>query len=190
VTGVTISEEQHDWAVREIAENDVEGLVEVRLQDYRAVPETYTGVASIEMFEAVGERWWPVFFGRIRELLAPGACAALQVITIAEERFEEYRRNPDFAQRYIFPGGMLPSPQRFAAEAQSAGLDVGDELFFGQSYAKTLAEWSTRFERALPDVRALGFDERFIRMWRYYLSYCRAGFAGGTIDVMQVRLDG
>lgn len=188
VTGVTLSDEQHEWASDLVMREGLEGQVELRLQDYRHVAEQYSAIASIEMFEAVGEKWWSTFFSRIQELLAPGGRAALQTITIEEPRFEDYRRNPDFIQRYVFPGGMLPSPERFAQHANSAGLDVEDPLFFGGCYANTLAEWSQRFEAALPQVRELGFDERFVRMWRYYLSYCKAGFDAGTIDVMQVRL--
>ena len=189
VTGITLSNEQYDWAVHAVREADMEGRVEIRLQDYRDTPEQFTGIASIEMFEAVGERWWPVFFKRVEELLAPGGTAAIQTITIDEARYEDYRRNPDFIQRYVFPGGQLPSPQRFESVAQGAGLSVsGGPYFYGQSYARTLEEWSHRFEANLPAIRDLGFDERFIRLWRYYLSYCRAGFRAGTIDVMQVQL--
>jgi cyclopropane-fatty-acyl-phospholipid synthase len=188
VTGITLSEEQHAWATRLAEEAGVENLVDVRLQDYRVLDGEYTGIASIEMFEAVGERWWPVYFQRVRELLGRGKAAAIQVITIDERRFEDYRRHPDFTQRYIFPGGMLPSPERFSAGAREAGLDVAEPLFFGDSYARTLSEWSDRFEQSLEAVRELGYDERFIRMWRYYLAYCHAGFSAKTIDVMQVRL--
>ncbi|PKQ16894.1 MAG: SAM-dependent methyltransferase [Actinobacteria bacterium HGW-Actinobacteria-7] len=190
VTGLTLSAEQHAWATRAVEEAGLDGQVDIRLQDYRHVPEKFTHIASIEMFEAVGERWWPVFFRRVRELLPQGGAAALQVITIEEPRFEDYRNHPDFIQRHIFPGGMLPSPERFADSASSEGLQVGEPAFFGPSYARTLAEWRQRFEAAAPHVRTLGFDERFIRMWRYYLAYCQAGFSGGTIDVMQVRLGG
>ncbi len=139
VTGITLSEEQHAWAQREVEQAGLEGQIDIRLQDYRAVPERYTGIASIEMFEAVGEKWWPVFFGRMRDLLAPGGAVALQTITIEEPRFEDYRRHPDFIQRYIFPGGMLPSPERFAEAARAQGLSVSDTLFFGSSYAATLS---------------------------------------------------
>ena len=189
VTGVTLSDEQHAWATRAVEEAGLEGKVDIRLQDYRAVPETFSAIASIEMFEAVGERWWPVFFQRVRDLLTPGGVAALQTITIDEFRFDDYRRKPDFIQRYIFPGGMLPSPERFRAAAETAGFAVDPATHFGHSYARTLEEWKVRFEAAVPQVRAMGFDERFVRMWRYYLSYCRAGFAAETIDVIQVRLE-
>jgi len=189
VTGVTLSEEQHAWATKSVAEAGLEHLVDIRMQDYRAVPETYSAIASIEMFEAVGERWWPVFFQRLRDLLAPGGVAALQTITIDEKRFDDYRRKPDFIQRYIFPGGMLPSSERFSSVARAGGLDVAEQVHFGASYARTLAEWRTRFEAAVPRVLELGFDEHFVRMWRYYLAYCRAGFDAETIDVIQVRLE-
>lgn len=189
VTGLTLSEEQHAWAERSVEEAGLDGLVDIRLQDYRLVPERFTGIASIEMFEAVGERWWPVFFQRVRDLLGAGQAAAIQVITIDDRRFEDYRRHPDFIQRYIFPGGMLPSPERFADAAGAVGLSVNEPLFFGKSYARTLSEWSRCFEDALPQIRSLGFDEQFLRMWRYYLAYCKAGFSAGTVDVMQVRIE-
>jgi cyclopropane-fatty-acyl-phospholipid synthase len=189
VTGITLSEEQRDWAMRAVAEEGLDDRIEIRLQDYRAVPETFDAIASIEMFEAVGERWWPVYFERVRDLLAPGGAAAIQTITIDERRFDDYRRKPDFIQRYIFPGGMLPSPERFQAIAETVGLTVNRATAFGASYARTLSEWKTRFDAATPHVLELGFDERFARMWRYYLAYCRAGFDAGTIDVMQVRLE-
>ena len=189
VTGVTLSTEQLEWAQRRVAEEDLLGQVELRLQDYRDIPERFTGIASIEMFEAVGERWWPVFFGRMGELLQRGGRAAVQTITICDEAFEGYRDRPDFIQRYIFPGGMLPSPERFTAAATTAALNVAEPLFFGMSYARTLERWLERFDAAEQQVRALGFDDRFVRMWRYYLAYCRAGFMSGNVDVMQVALE-
>ena len=189
VTGLTLSEEQARFARALVHREGLEGLVDIRLQDYREVPGAFDGIASIEMFEAVGVKWWPTFFGGVKSLLAPGGVAALQTITIAEKSFDDYLRHPDFIQRYIFPGGMLPSPERFSAAAQNAGLDVGEPHFFGRDYYRTLGAWSARFEAALPKVRDLGFDDRFIRMWRYYLAYCRIGFDHGSIDVMQVRLE-
>lgn len=189
VTGVTLSEEQHTWATQAVLEAGLEDRIDLRLQDYRHIPEKFSGVVSIEMFEAVGERWWPVFFERLKELLTPGGAIALQTITIDNSRFDDYRRHPDFIQRHVFPGGMLPSSERFCAVATQAGLHVDEPHFFGTSYVETLAEWRRRFEAALPDVAALGFDERFVRLWRYYLSYCRAGFSAGTCDVMQVRIE-
>jgi len=189
VTGLTLSGEQAALARRRVAEEGLEGLVDIRLQDYREISGGYSAVASIEMFEAVGERWWPAFFGRVRDALRPGGAACLQVITIEDSRFAEYSANPDFIQRYVFPGGMLPSPERFARAADDAGLSTGTPRFFGPDYARTLDAWSGRFEAAVPRVRALGFDERFVRMWRYYLQYCRTGFEHGAIDVMHVRLE-
>ncbi len=188
VTGVTLSQEQRDLAVARVTEEGLEDRVEIRLQDYRDVTEIYDRIVSIEMFEAVGERYWPVFFGTVRDRLRKGGAAAVQTITIPEERFEEYRRGPDFTQRYIFPGGMLPSPERFEEAARSAGLAIGSPRFIGESYARTLDAWLERFDRALPQVHALGFDERFVRMWRFYLALCRAGFSYRQIDVMQVGL--
>lgn len=189
VTGLTLSEQQARFARTQVEEADLDGLVDIRIQDYREVPGTFDRIASIEMFEAVGVKWWPTFFGRVKELLAPGGAAALQTITIAEDAFELYLSRPDFIQRYIFPGGMLPSPDRFSASARQSGLAVDAPSFFGCDYARTLSAWSARFEESLPRVRDLGFDERFIRMWRYYLAYCRVGFEQGSIDVMQVRLE-
>ena len=188
VTGLTLSEEQARFARQRVEQAGLDGLVDIRLQDYREVPGTFDRIASIEMFEAVGAKWWPTFFGRIKELLAPGGAAALQTITIAEQSFERYLRHPDFIQHFIFPGGMLPSAERFTATARDGGLSVGEPRFFGRDYHRTLGAWAARFEDALPQVRDLGFDEKFIRMWRYYLAYCRVGFDHGGIDVMQVRL--
>ncbi|NTU70481.1 MAG: class I SAM-dependent methyltransferase [Coriobacteriia bacterium] len=190
VTGVTLSNEQHAWATSAAEQAGLDDRVAFRLQDYRDIGEQFSAVASIEMFEAVGEKWWPVFFSRLAELTGPGRPVALQTITIEDHRFEDYRDKPDFVQRYVFPGGMLPSPERFVAAAGAAGLRADEPLFFGASYAATLAAWQERFEAAVPAVLALGFDERFLRLWRYYLAYCRAGFSGKTIDVMQVRLEG
>lgn len=188
VTGITVSDEQLAWAQRRVAEEGLEGQVEIRHQDYRDVSERYDRIASIEMFEAVGERWWPTFFGKVRDALADGGRAAMQVITIADERFARYRRKPDFIQRYIFPGGMLPSPSAFERCASEQGLAVGPATFFGKDYAQTLHAWEERFSCAVQQVRALGFGERFERMWRFYLAYCQAGFRTGSIDVMQVAL--
>ncbi len=188
VLGLTLSEEQLAWATGAVEHEGLDGRVELRLQDYRHVSEEFTRIASIEMFEAVGEKWWPTYFRRVRELLGRSGIAALQTITIEEPRFDDYRAHPDFIQRYIFPGGMLPSPERFLLNAGREGLAVGEPQFFGMSYARTLCSWRASFEAALPRVRELGFDERFIRMWRYYLAYCRAGFEAGSVNVMQVDL--
>lgn len=188
VLGITLSREQHDFAVERVRREGLEGQVEVRLQDYRDVREEFDRIVSIEMFEAVGVRWWPAFFGALRDRLRDGGRAALQTIVIEDSRFEDYRRKPDFTQKYIFPGGMLPSPALFAEHAQAAGLEVGEPAYFGASYAATLERWLRRFDEVRDEVLALGYDERFVRMWRYYLAVCRAGFKTGSVDVMQVGL--
>lgn len=158
------------------------------LQDYRDEREQFDGIASIEMFEAVGEQYWPQYFETLYRCLKPGARAVIQVITIADELFEDYRRTPDFIQTYIFPGGMLPSPSAFRKQAENAGLKVVHALDFGQDYARTLHLWRQAFMRVLTEVRAQGFDERFQRMWVFYLAYCEAAFAGGNTDVYQFTL--
>jgi cyclopropane-fatty-acyl-phospholipid synthase len=188
VVGITLSEEQLAHA-REVAQTaGVSDRVQFRLQDYRDVDETFDHVVSIEMFEAVGERYWPAFFGSVRRALRPGGRAVMQVITIAEERFTAYRRRADYTQVYIFPGGMLPSPGAFERAAAEAGLAVGEPRFMAPDYAETLLTWLDRFDAVHDEVRDLGFDERFIRMWRYYLALCAAGFRNRLIDVMQVTL--
>jgi len=186
VTAITISEEQYDFARRRIAAAGVDDRVEVRFQDYRELDGRFDAVASIEMFEAVGEAYWPVYFKKLRDVLAPGGALGLQVITIAERHFEEYRRSVDFIQRYVFPGGMLPSPSALTGAAQRAGLEPRERVTFGPDYARTLRRWAERFAQAWPEIRSLGFDERFRRLWSYYLAYCEAGFSAGTIDVEQI----
>jgi cyclopropane-fatty-acyl-phospholipid synthase len=189
VTGITLSDEQFAHAVSAVEQAGLEGMVDIRMQDYRDVPETYSAIASIEMFEAVGEKWWPAFFTNVRDRLDDAGRAAIQTITICEESFEAFRKRVDFTQRYIFPGGMLPSPARFAEVAHEAGLDVGEPHFMGAHYAHTLDTWLDRFDEVWPQIESLGFDERFRRMWRYYLAYCRTGFLSKNIDVMQVRVE-
>lgn len=185
VSGITLSQEQHDFAQARIAREGLAEQVDIRIQDYRDVRGKYDGIASIEMFEAVGETNWPQFFRIVADRLAPNAHAAMQVITIDESRYEDYRQGADFIQRYVFPGGMLPSPTVFRQYAELAGLKLHDAFFFGQSYAQTIAEWQTRFTESWPEIEKVGFDERFRRLWEYYLAYCRAGFQGGSIDVGQ-----
>ncbi len=186
VTGITISKEQFAHATARIAEAGLADRVEIRFQDYRDVGERFDAIASIEMFEAVGEAYWPVYFRCLHDRLERGGRCGLQVITIADRYFESYRQGVDFIQRYVFPGGMLPSPTRLRLEAERAGLVVERAVAFGQDYARTLATWAERFGRAWPDIRAQGFDERFRRTWSYYLAYCEAGFSLGSIDVEQV----
>jgi len=188
VTAVTISREQYDCARRRVAEAGLADRVDLRLQDYRDVAGRYDRIVSIEMLEAVGERYWPVFFETLRERLAPGGRAALQVITIDDAEFAAYRDRVDFIQRYIFPGGMLPAPSVLSTLAAHAGLEWTTDADRGIDYAHTLAHWRARFEQAWPRVSALGFDGRFRRLWRYYLAYCEAGFRTGRIGLMQMAL--
>ena len=188
VTGLTLSTEQLAWARRRIAEAGFAGQVELRLEDYRDTRGRFDHAVSIEMLEAVGEAYWPAYFRMLHDRVRPGGHIGLHGITIAEERFEEYRRRPDFIQRYIFPGGMLPTPTRLAEESRQAGLTMMESTGLGQHYATTLLQWDARFVRALPEIHRLGFDEHFINMWRYYLAYCYAGFRTGSIDVKRVLL--
>ncbi|MGD8206790.1 MAG: cyclopropane-fatty-acyl-phospholipid synthase family protein, partial [Thiohalocapsa sp.] len=188
VTGITLSTEQLAWAREAIDGTTLAERIELRLEDYRDSGGLYDHVVSIEMFEAVGEAYWPVYMDRIRSRLRPGGRAALQVITIDASMFDDYKASPDFIQQYIFPGGMLPTVERFDRAAADAGLAIVARSFHAADYARTLAAWRARFEARLDEVRALGYDERFIRMWRYYLSYCEAGFLDERINVMQVAL--
>jgi len=186
VTGLTISPAQLDFARKRIFEAGLSERVTLKLQDYRDERGSYDRVASIEMFEAVGERWWPTFFTQLRDRLKPGGAAGVQVITIQDRFFESYRRETDFIQRYVFPGGMLPSPSALGKAAAGAGLAQVGERVFGLDYAETLVIWRDRFRAAWPTIQPLGFDERFRRLWEYYLAYCEAGFRSGNIDVRQV----
>jgi len=186
VTALTISREQFDFARERVHKAGLAERVEVRMQDYRDERGVYDGVASIEMFEAVGEAYWPAYFAQVRDRLVSGGRAALQIITIDEEIFPRYRRELDFIRRYIFPGGMLPT--RTILEKLGAGHDLAlvAQRAFGRDYALTLAQWRDRFRAAWPDIVQQGFDERFRRLWEYYLSYCEAGFRSGAIDVRHI----
>ncbi|MEI7600629.1 MAG: cyclopropane-fatty-acyl-phospholipid synthase family protein [Aestuariivirga sp.] len=178
VTGLTISREQLDFARSRLGER-----AEIRFQDYRDTTEQFDAIASIEMIEAVGEANWPTYFKVLHDRLKPGGNAAVQAITIDRGLFDGYRRKADFIQRYIFPGGMLPTKCILADQAQRAGLNFEAVEVFGNDYAQTLALWRERFEAAWPSIAKLGFDEKFRRRWTYYLSYCEAGFREGSIDV-------
>lgn len=188
VTAITISEEQFNFAKERMFRLGLNEKADVRLVDYRDVSGRFDRVASIEMFEAVGERYWPTYFDKVRESLKPGGQAGLQIITIRDEYFEHYRRTPDFIQKYIFPGGMLPSEERLKVVTDKAGLTWGPVSRFGTCYADTLAEWGRRFEAAWEEITRLGFDERFRKLWRFYLSYCEAGFRTARTDVVQLSL--
>lgn len=188
VTGITISKEQLAFARDRMAAKGLSDRVEIRYQDYRDVSEKFDRIASIEMFEAVGEKYWPAYFRKLSDCLKPGGIAGLQIITIEDRIFPAYRKSADFIQRYIFPGGMLPSPSALKDQVARAGLTWVGNLDFGLDYAETLKLWRQRFRAAWPDIQPLGFDERFRRMWEYYLAYCEAGFRAGQIDVTQVTL--
>jgi cyclopropane-fatty-acyl-phospholipid synthase len=188
VTGLTLSEEQLRYADERMHRAGVAHLVDVAFRDYREERGRYDHVVSIEMYEAVGERYWPGYFATIARSLRPGGRAIVQAITIADELFERYRRGTDFIQQYIFPGGMLAAPARFRAEARAAGLEVAGELAFGADYAETLRRWRRAFRERLPEIRALGYDERFLRTWEFYLAYCEAGFTSRCTDVIQFEL--
>jgi cyclopropane-fatty-acyl-phospholipid synthase len=183
VTGITLSPSQLAWARDVVAARGLDGAVDLRLQDYRDVAESFDRIVSIEMFEAVGEAWWPTYFGTLARALKPGGRAVLQVISIADDRFEDYRRDTDFIQKHVFPGGFLPSKPAFAEAVAAAGLRLEAAEHFGLSYAETLAEWRQRFHDNWDEIAPLGFDERFRRLWDYYLAYCEAGFREGAIDV-------
>jgi cyclopropane-fatty-acyl-phospholipid synthase len=186
VTGLTISREQFDYASQRIQRAGLSEKVDVRFQDYRDETGKYDHIASIEMFEAVGEKYWPVFFSKVKDCLNPGGSAGLQIITINDKSFERYRKRPDFIQRYVFPGGMLPTPTKLKSLGKDFGLDMYRENIFPQDYARTLAEWRQRFWGSWDRLRHLGFDGRFKKLWEFYLFYCEAGFRSEYIDVRQV----
>lgn len=188
VTGLTLSTEQMHWSKQRLTALRPEAGAEIRLQDYRDAEGVYDRVVSIEMLEAVGEENWGLYFRRLHDWLRPGGVAVIQVITIADSRFASYRRGADFIQRYIFPGGMLPCDAILRRQFSKAGLILSANQTFGSSYARTLAEWQARFHTAWPEIAMLGFDQRFKRMWEFYLSYCEAGFREGSIDVALYQL--
>ncbi|MGI8525020.1 MAG: class I SAM-dependent methyltransferase [Pseudolabrys sp.] len=183
VTGITLSVEQLVHAQQRTIQDGTEHRAKVRLQDYRDIRETYDRIVSIEMIEAVGERYWPIYFAKLRDALTDGGTILLQAITIAEGRFAKYRNQPDFIQRYIFPGGVLPTVDIIRREAAKVGLQLVLHQPFGDSYARTLAIWRERFLASWPAIERLGFDVSFKRMWEYYLCYCEVGFRNGAIDV-------
>lgn len=188
VTGLTISQAQHDYAVARMERAGLSDRVEIKLQDYRDERGTYDGIASIEMFEAVGEKYWPIYFDTVRERLRPGRNATLQIITLQDRRFEMYRRSVDFIQKYIFPGGMLPSPTALREEVKRAGLQLVSTFEFGESYSQTLRRWHDVFNEKWDDVAKLGFDHRFRNMWNLYLTSCAGAFHFGNCDVTQITM--
>ncbi|CAD7023798.1 MULTISPECIES: SAM-dependent methyltransferase [Pseudorhizobium] len=188
VTGLTLSTEQAAYAQHRLQRMGLADRVEIRLEDYRDCRGQFTKIVSIEMFEAVGEENWPIFFDRVRRLLQPGGEAVIQTITIADDRFEHYRRNADFIQTYIFPGGMLPSVSAFGDAVQKAEMRVAGSFRFGRDYERTLLQWDKAFHKNWSRIAPLGFDERFRRMWHYYLQYCAVGFRTERLDVVQFHL--
>ncbi len=189
VTGVTLSSEQLAWAHERLAAKGQAANADLRLQDYRDIQdEPFDAIASIEMFEAVGREYWTGYFATLRDKLKPGGRACIQTITIRDDLFARYLKSTDFIQQYIFPGGLLPSPEAFRAEAAKAGLQVVTELAFGRDYAETLRRWRASFMAQDRQVRQLGFDTRFMRIWEFYLAYCEAAFATGNTNVMQFTL--
>jgi cyclopropane-fatty-acyl-phospholipid synthase len=188
ITGLTLSTEQRDFALQRLKAAGVAQQADLRLQDYRDTDGQFDAIASIEMFEAVGEAYWDDYFSCVAKLLKPGGRACIQTITIADELFARYRKGTDFIQQYIFPGGMLPSPSVFRAHAEKHGLKIMQEFAFGLDYARTLALWQQAYQARLPEITTLGFDERFNRTWEFYLSYCEAGFRAKSIDLFQLTL--
>jgi cyclopropane-fatty-acyl-phospholipid synthase len=189
VTGVTLSTEQLAYAQDRLQRAGVAGQAELRLQDYRDISdEPFDAIASIEMFEAVGREYWDSFFATLRSKLKPGGLACIQSITIRDDLFDRYVRSTDFIQQYIFPGGLLPSSAEFKTQARKAGLEVVNELAFGQDYAETLRRWRLQFLSRDGQVRQLGFDSRFMRIWEFYLAYCEAAFVTGNTNVVQFTL--
>lgn len=183
IKGVTLSDEQHAYA-----NNMLSGSANIALEDYRHQKGKYDFIVSIEMFEAVGERYWPTYFNKLKELISHGGKAIIQTITIDENHFDRYRSTGDFIRSYIFPGGMLPCAQRFELEALRAGLKTTDQFSFGKDYARTLKHWLDAFDKKQNEVLALGFDTAFIRIWRLYLAACIASFSFGRTNVMQMEL--
>ena len=181
--GITLSTEQLQWAQQQLQQTGLSPRGSLQLRDYRDLEGQYDAIASIEMFEAVGENHWPGYFETLKRCLKPEGRAVLQIITIDDERFERYRVQTDFIQRYIFPGGMLPSVKALRATAEAAGFELEYQQMFGPDYARTLEIWRQAFLQQWPNIEKLGFDDRFRRMWLYYLGYCEGGFRSGTIDV-------
>lgn len=184
ITGITLSKAQYNYAFERLNGTNVD----LEIIDYRDVIGKYDAIVSIEMFEAVGEQYWKTYFDKIKSLLSENGLVIIQTITIGDQYFAEYRRSGDAIRSYIFPGGMLPSPTQFKLVAEQAGLNIQHRNFFGQDYAKTLQHWLDNFERKIPDIKQLGLDEKFIRMWRFYLGYCIGAFKSKRTDVMQVTL--
>ena len=183
VDAITISREQFDYTASKIQKEGLGENVKVQFKDYREIEKTYSNIASIEMFEAVGKKYWNNYFEIINKSLRDNGKAALQIITINEKRAKEYQNRPDFIQQYIFPGGMLPTKNQLETSAKEVGLKCLEMLSFGKSYAKTLNIWNSQFQESWNDVSTFGFDNKFKRMWEFYFSYCETGFLSSSTDV-------
>lgn len=183
IKGITLSNEQAAYARQRL-----NNKANIALEDYRHQTGTFDNIVSIEMFEAVGEKFWSTYFSTVKKLLSKNGTAMIQTITMNDDDFPVYRRSGDFIRSYIFPGGMLPSPSRFEEEVAKAGLRTNDTFSFGQDYATTLTRWLNTFDTKIDEVKTLGFDDKFIRLWRFYLAGCVAGFRTQMTDVMQVQL--
>jgi cyclopropane-fatty-acyl-phospholipid synthase len=188
VHGITLSKEQLAFAKKRIADAGLAESATFEFIDYRDVKTQFDHIVSIEMFEAVGERFWPTYFKTVHDRLKPGGRAVIQAITIDEKAFGRYRATSDFIREYIFPGGMLAPVNRFVADANRAGLEAGTPYMFGRDYAETLRRWFDAVNTAVDKIKPLGFDEKFLQIWRFYLCYCEAGFDAGRTDVMQIVL--
>ncbi|MBI2734054.1 MAG: class I SAM-dependent methyltransferase, partial [Aquabacterium sp.] len=189
VTGVTLSTEQLAWAKERMANAGLSDKADLRLQDYRDIKDQpFDAIVSIEMFEAVGREYWTSYFETVKRCLKPGGLACLQTITIHDDLFDRYVKSTDFIQQYIFPGGLLPSDKAFREEARRAGLEVVNAMAFGPDYAETLRRWRADFHRHIAQIQGLGFDERFQRIWEFYLAYCEAAFDMGNTNVVQYTL--
>jgi cyclopropane-fatty-acyl-phospholipid synthase len=184
IRGVTLSEEQYDYAGQRLDGRQAN----IVLEDYRDQKGKFDNIVSIEMFEAVGEMYWSTYFDKVKSLLSEKGKAVIQTITMHEDEFDQYRKGSDFVRSFIFPGGMLPSVSKFKEKAALSGLKAGDEFLFGKDYAQTLRLWLQTFDAKIDEIKAQGFDERFIRLWRFYLAGCAAGFETGRTNVMQVEL--
>ena len=188
VKGLTISQEQHDFAVARMERAGLSDRVQIVMQDYRDEKGQYDGIASVEMFEAVGEKYWPIYFQKVNECLKTGANATLQIITVPDDRFEAYRSSVDFIQKYIFPGGMLPSEEIIKRELAKAGLTFKEIIDFRRSYSVTLRRWFETFNEKWSVIEKMGFDDRFKRMWNIYLTGCASGFEYDTTGLVQVTM--
>ena len=188
VTGVTISQAQADFAIARMERLGLSDKVDIVMMDYRDIEGQFDAVVSIEMFEAVGETYWGTYFNKLHDVLKKGGKAGLQIITIADEMFEDYRKRADFIQKYVFPGGMLPSASKLVEQTRAAGLRMVSDFKFGQDYAETLKQWAHRFEDAWKEGRIKGFDASFRKLWLFYLAYCEAGFRTSRTNVVHLEL--